>query len=594
MAILTTSLLGNKRTLALAVVLVMGLVAFAPLMQLIWTDGPVDTADAASPLALKPGQRKGDHYIDTSPSEYMLAEQAGSAYYGSTMDKIDWNKDGVLDLIVTSPGRSGGRLYIYDGSYQVKFPNLFESGATARWTFTGSSKFGVDFSFGDVNGDGWQDMLIMSDSYSSPQGFLYYGGPWVNSMSTFSTANATFGLLSYCYYGGFCTIGDMDGDGYGDVFVGNGGYYYEYTYPPGYSYWYKYYYGEARWWFGSTTLKGHYDYYTSAGVLWPPKSFEYDYGTYGYSYHYSMLGNGGAAAGDMNGDGRDEIAIGSPYDYQNNNYYVGSTMVIYPKSTIRSWTGGTSMQSSPHVDWVAYTGANYFDAVGGDPQMVDYNGDGLMDLTFNTGWYSYGTYADNGKYCWMIDGSTTIPTGYKSLGSASNYNRRFYATDAQGFGSHAFGDFDGDGKMDIALGDKSPGTVYILLNDQFVGKSGSIEVSKISVFTVHAPSGAQRFAYPCEYYRYYYYAYNNKFRTICLWNRDSDGLDDLFVSDHYATYKSYSQAGVVYGISNYPMFGIGRFDATGADPPNSKTLYAEHRSYGFKGSAWNKWNLFGT
>ncbi|MCK7469002.1 MAG: hypothetical protein MZU91_13325 [Desulfosudis oleivorans] len=134
------------------------------------------------------------------------------------------------------------------------------------------------------------------------------------------------------------------------------------------------------------------------------------------------------------------------------------------------------------------------------------------------------------------------------------------------------------------------------MNDQFVGKSGTIEVSKISVFTVTCNHpGAQRFAYPCRILQVLHIMPTpTSSGPICLWNRDSDGLDDLFVSDHYATYKSYSQAGVVYGISNYPMFGIGRFDATGADPPNSKTLYAEHRSYGFKGSAWNKWNLFGT
>ncbi|MCU0799994.1 MAG: VCBS repeat-containing protein, partial [Candidatus Thermoplasmatota archaeon] len=577
--------------------MVLGILTISPSLQVVFDLGNTASTEvfaSSLPLALKPGQRKGDHYLDSSPSEYLGSEESGSAYFGSTIDKVDWNADGIMDLIISAPGKSGGRVYIYDGSYQLKFPELQVTGGTARWTFTGSSSFGTDYDHGDVNGDGFEDMLIMNSAYSGQQGYLFYGGPWVNAVNTFSSPNATFGLVSYCYYGTWCTIGDMDGDGFGDIWIGVGGYYYEYTYPSGYSYWYRYYYGEGRWWFGSSTIQGDYYYATSAGVLWPPVSYEYDYGTYGYTYHESMMGSGGADAGDMNGDGREEIAIGSPYDYQNGNYYVGSTIVIYPRSNIRGWTGGISMESNSYVDWVAYTGSNYFDAVGGDPQLLDYNGDGLKDLTFNSGWYSYSVYGDNGKYCWMVDGSTTIPSGKKALSSSSNYARRFYAIDSQGFGSHAFGDYDGDGKIDLAIGDTKPGTVYILLHDQWAGKSGTIEVTKISVFTIHQPSNGQRFAYPAEYYRYSYYAYANKFKPICLWNRDNDGLDDVFVSDHYATYKSYSQAGVVYGISNYPMFGIGRFDATGADPPNSKTLYAEHRSYGFKGSAWNKWNLFGT
>lgn len=599
MDILPSFQVGRSRVLALVMVLLM---TFAGSMTILimaaapaWAleDGTEPVVNGYSPSALQPGERSGDHYLDDSPAEYYAYGESNNAYFGATMDKMDWNGDGVLDIVISAPGIS--TVYIYDGSSQLRFPELQGAGSDARWSLSGSSKFGTDFAIGDVNGDGNDDILIVNmRGPSGTQGFLFYGGPYVNNSVSFSP-NATFNCESYGYYGSWAALADIDGDGYDDVFVGDGGYQYTMTYPPGYNYWYTYTYGQANWWFGSGSMSGTYYYYSADGRLKPAYSYGYDYGTYGYSYHYSMLGAGGVATGDMNGDGRDEVAFGSPYYWSNYNYYVGAVFVMYPGSNVRSYSGGEVMASSPYVDWVAYTGSSYFDSVGADPLIVDYNGDGLGDLTFNSGYYSYGSsYPDNGKWCWMVDGSSTIPTGYKKLSSPSSYSRKFWADGSTGFGAHAFGDYDGDGNMDIALGDKDPGTVYVLLNDQFATTSGTIEVTAISTFTIHAPRGASRFAYPVEYYRYYSYQYGHKYRTIMFLNRDGDGLDDIFVSDAGASVDGRSSAGAVYGISNFDMFGIGSFSASTGDLPDGKTFYAQYKGYRFKGSAWNKWDIYGS
>ncbi|MFW3147074.1 MAG: FG-GAP repeat domain-containing protein, partial [Thermoplasmatota archaeon] len=558
------------------------------------------TADSETndeqPIVIPPGARQGDHYLAEQPAEY-LAYGKGGGWFGGTMIKVDWNADGVIDLATAEPG--AGKLYIYDGSTQLKFPEISASGDDARWTASGGQNFGTDFCFGDVNGDGYDDLLATeSAGYEGTKGSLWYGGPSMNTKTKLGTADATFICEPYGYYGSYCAIGDFDGDGYGDVVVGDGGYQYYYDYSkPGYSWWYYYYYGQCNWWYGSASMSGSYSYNNADGRLFPAYSFGYDYGSYGYSYHYSMMGSGGADTGDMNGDGRDELALGCPYYYYNNNYYVGAVMVMYPKSTIRNFDEGIALASTPHIDWAAYTGQNYFDSVGADPLIHDWNGDGYEDLIFNSGYYSYSSsYPDNGKWCWMIDGSSTIPTGEHRMGTSSSYSRRFYSDDTRGFGAHAFGDYDGDGLQDIALGAMSPGEVYVLLNSDYntTGTGTTIEASSVSSLTIHAPAGASKFAAPVPYYRYYYYGYDCKFRSICFWERETDGMDNIFVSDNYATVNGQSQAGAIYGITNYDVFGIGSFKAEDGSLPDGKTYYAEYKEYRFQGSAWNRWTPYGT
>ncbi|MDD1713423.1 MAG: hypothetical protein LUQ69_09695 [Methanoregulaceae archaeon] len=256
-------------------------------------------------------------------------------------------------------------------------------------------------------------------------------------------------------------------------------------------------------------------------------------------------------------------------------------------------TSGTAITSTTHADWALYYGASNYMCVGENPTIFDYNLDGYGDLMFNSGYYSgYSSYADHGKWAWIIDGSASPATGTKRISDSTSYTRRFFGTGCSGFGAHAFGDYDGDGLPDLMLGSTSPGKVFVLLNNQISPSGQTVEVTAISTFTIYAPSSASYFAYPGDpVYKYYYYPIYN---TLVFWNRDSDGCDDIFVSAPTTTSTGASYAGMVYGISNFDMFGIGKFESGEGSLPDRETYYAEMREYTFSGSAWNRWNIFGT
>ena len=585
---------------ALLLTATMGLTFFATQTSAdpVFHESVIQTS-AYEPSGLKPGQRSGDHYLQDKPPEYFATGEGSDSYFGAILEKIDYNADGTTDLIVSSPG--GGAVYIYDGTSQLKFPDLGVTSDDATWTLSGgSNNFGTDLSIGDVNGDGYEDILVSSSAGSSgAYGHLFYGGPYLDSLKDSEISdNASFHCSDYGYYGVWVALGDIDGDGHDDIFVGQG-YYYEQTYPPGYDYWYEYWNGIFYWWFGSESISGDYSYNSADARMEPPLIWQNDYTTYGYDYHYAYTGGGGVAAGDMNGDGRDEIAFGSPQSYvaSGTSYssYVGTMTIMYPNENIRDFTEGELQKDYHEMEWVVLEGSTSMDSVGADPQIYDYNMDGYGDLIFNQGYYPSSTsYPQNGKYCWIIDGDEDYTPGKYKISDKDSYTMRLFADDAKGFGSHAFGDYDGDGKPDLALGEADPGAVYVVLYDDYAKKTGDVEVSEISAFTVHAPKKSSLyFVHPVEYYRYYSYPEDAKFRPICFLNRDNDGLDDLFLSDPGGGYLSGSGPGVVYGVSNYDMFGIGTFEPSRGDKPNDRTFYAEHSSYTFMGSAWNKWNIWG-
>lgn len=602
MDILSFSLKGFKKGMVLSVLILLTLVSITPILLLAPTGG-VGSVAASQTNSLQADQRSGEYSLDDVQAEYSAYATDGNGYFGAKMRKLDFNGDGVIDLAISQPGK--GTVYILDGQTQLKFPELTVTPATATWTISGGSYFGTDFSVGDVNGDGADDVLGVYGGSSGTRAMLYYGGSYVNSVSEFPSANATFSLMSPGYYGSYCAIGDLDGDGFGDVIAGDGGYNYQYIYPPdprvpaGYNYVIYQNYGQCKWWFGGNEtdlLEGGYSYSSSDGTVTPPRTSYYDYGTYIRYYHYGYFGTGGAATGDMNGDGRDEIALGGPqgYDLHQSQYSAGNIYIISPQDTIRSFDEGIFGNTIESINWLRYYGANYYDSIGADPQFADYNNDGFDDLIFNSGMYTYSTIYDNGKYCWIVDGSSSLPTGNYSFGS-EHYTIQFRTSEfSRGFGSHAFGDFDGNGKLDLALGLYSPGRVYVILNEDYNGKTGNIEVSSISSFTVYPPSGSIRYAYPTEYYRYYSYNYGHVYSTLNFYNRDDDGLDDLFIADPGKTVQGVGNAGEIYGISNKDMFGVKDFRTSDGDLPDGKTYYAEYKSYKFIGSAWNKWDLWGS
>ena len=135
----------------------------------------------------------------------------------------DVNGDGYADVIVGAQGYSShtGRAYVYHGG---------PSGLSASPAFTATGE-GPDNFFGaavagagDVNGDGYANVIVGAYGYSGETGraYVYHGGPSGLSASPAFTATGAatdenFGLS-------VAGTGDVNGDGYANLIVGADGF----------------------------------------------------------------------------------------------------------------------------------------------------------------------------------------------------------------------------------------------------------------------------------------------------------------------------------------------------------------------------------
>src|SRR5262249_2508185 len=97
-------------------------------------------------------------------------------------------------------------------------------GASPAWTAVGEA--GFDFfglslaGAGDVNGDGYADVIVASYRHAGFTGkaYLYLGAP--GGLSTNASWTATGETTDDSFGSSVATAGDVDGDGYADVIVG--------------------------------------------------------------------------------------------------------------------------------------------------------------------------------------------------------------------------------------------------------------------------------------------------------------------------------------------------------------------------------------
>jgi hypothetical protein len=194
----------------------------------------------------------------------------------------DVNGDGFDDVIVGADQYSNGhfqegRAYVFHGS-------AAGLSLVPDWTAEpdqDSTRFGDSVSgAGDVNGDGFDDVIVGAYLYHNPEtqeggAFLYQGSAVGLSLTPGWTAEPNY---TGAHFGeSVAGAGDVNGDGYDDVIVGAD----------------QYSNGQALVYHGST----------SGPSLTPDWTVEADQG--GGKFGYSVAG-----AGDVNGDGFDDALVG--------------------------------------------------------------------------------------------------------------------------------------------------------------------------------------------------------------------------------------------------------------------------------------------
>ena len=316
-----------------------------------------------------------------------FASPSGFIVQGSANDKAgtslafgDINGDGIDDLTIGAPGNgsTAGKVYVIFGSKSL-YSGSFS--ASSGLTITGANigdKFGSSVAIGDINGDGIKDLIIGAPGYSSNAGATY-----VIFGATGAWSNLNLNTTPLNGTNGFVITGAA-GDAAGtSVAAGNISAHTDGTQDviigaPGIA-------GSAG---KAYVVFGVKPWGGAATFSLPPtgvNGFEMD-GSSGEGAGTSV------ASGDINGDGVSDVIIGAPNAstlYTNNgNVYVvfGGTAQgtggkwLASSSAAMSLSGLNGTTGVTGTNGIVTSGSSTNEYDGTSVASADINGDGIADL----------------------------------------------------------------------------------------------------------------------------------------------------------------------------------------------------------------------
>lgn len=378
----------------------------------------------------------------------------------------DVNGDGFDDVIIGAPGANKAYvIFGHAGAFaDVDLSDLGPAGFIIQGDAAGDQAGFSVSSAGDVNGDGFEDLIIgapggddggagageayvifgHSGGFSNvdlanlgPQGFVIVG----------YTEGGMFGDVAGGAKAGFSvsSAGDVNGDGFDDVIVGAPFAGYGGTYgnrPPGEAY----------------VVFGHAGELSNIQIssLSPTEGFSLS-----INATKGREGSSVSSAGDLNGDGFADLIIAVPWSNGNGGAYVVFGHADANPSTL-------SRFYIDHGNWGDWTGASVSSA-------GDVNGDGFDDLivglpgTDRTAGQAYVIFGHAGEFGNIDLAELTPDLGFVIQGDA--------AGDKTGFSVSSAGDVNGDGFDDLIVGaprgDDSgadAGEAYVIYGSATVGR----------------------------------------------------------------------------------------------------------------------------
>lgn len=377
---------------------------------------------------------------------------AGAWFAHQVSGAGDVNGDGYADIIVSAQGDDAlgvqaGAAYVYLGS-----ANGIDTGTELKITASDGGPeqfFGVVVSgAGDVNNDGYDDVIIgaqKDDATDVDAGaaYIYLGSSGGIDVGSELKILATDGAAADLFGCAVSATGDVNGDGFDDVIVG------------------AFQDGDVEPLSGSA-----YVYLGSASGIDPNTEAKISAST---PQALGMFGYSVAGAGDVDGDGYDDIIVGSFGD-------LGSVYLYHGSSSGPDLTTESRISSSDrsYNDFFGYTLSS----------AGDVNADGYDDIIVGA-FSSYQVASASGSAYIFFGTATGVDAASEiKLVPSDGAQDDFFG------GSVAGSDLDGDGFSDViigAMGDdtaSSPdaGSAYI-----YLGSATGIDVmSETKVSDVNA------------------------------------------------------------------------------------------------------------
>jgi hypothetical protein len=347
---------------------------------------------------------------DCGPIPDVLLDSADTVLEGSALSYNGWSVSSVGDVNGDDQADFATGGWYYDAGkgavwlyYGPMASGTFEPDDVADAILEGSDMYG-DFgwvvdSAGDVNADGFDDVLVGQQFYNGGAGRLFLG-PILGDMSA-SAAEGEWTGESNNDYAGKMVAGDFDfdGDGYDDYLVG----------------------------------ADQADYYVGAGYLiYGPgtgtNSLADAAAKFVGTNTYDFAGQEGTGIPDMDGDGLDEIAFGV---YQGGSYY-GAAYIYFGGSLGGEYELATTADTT-------ITGATSYENLGmRTSRAADFNADGLGDLLIGAPQADTGTYSTGSVYVILGPADTSGSAG--TLAHAELYGE---------YSGESIGQYPIDGSMDV-------------------------------------------------------------------------------------------------------------------------------------------------